>query len=334
MNNLIPNTFGLAVKANHIVNIDANTQPRDLPEKLVVVGEGSNILFVTNEVKFALASCQHDLFEVIEFDDYYNVHLGAGLNWHCVVTRLLAQGIYGLENLALIPGTVGAAPVQNIGAYGVEFSQFCRAVIGIDLVNKQRETLLANDCQFAYRDSIFKHARKHTFVIETVCLHLPKKWLPVLNYGPLQTLSQPVTAQAIYDRVCETRKAKLPDPKKLGNAGSFFKNPIISKVEAEKLKIHWPSLPTYPVAADDNQVKVAAGYLIDQAGLKGFAVNDAAVHVDQALVLVNLSAATYCDVIELAKHIRASVSERFGILLEPEVRFFNAIDEINPESVL
>jgi UDP-N-acetylmuramate dehydrogenase len=266
-----------------------------------------------------------------ENEQDYLLQVAAGEDWHELVESTVEKGVYGLENLALIPGVVGAAPVQNIGAYGVEFKDFCTSVDYIDLEEGTLKTLSNEGCLFAYRDSIFKGELKDRALITSVSLKLPKQWQAHCRYGLLQGLDETessVSAQQIFDSVCRIRSEKLPDPKILGNAGSFFKNPIVSDNLSEQLLSHHPGMPHYP--QDDGTVKLAAGWLIDQCGLKGKKIGGAAVHLQQALVLINEDGkATASDVIQLAWHVREQVLHKFAVLLEHEVRFIDAQGETN-----
>jgi UDP-N-acetylmuramate dehydrogenase len=254
---------------------------------------------------------------------------GAGENWHDFVTWTLEQGHAGLENLALIPGTVGAAPVQNIGAYGVELQDRFEALDAIDLVTGKIFTLDAAQCAFGYRDSVFKHvaAKEGDFglggraLILRVRFRLPKPWKPVLGYADLQRKIQETgitdpSARQIYEWVCTVRANKLPDPRVIGNAGSFFKNPTVSPEQCQDIIAREPNIVHYPMP--DGTVKLAAGWLIDACGWKGKSVGNAGVYERQALVLVNRGGATGGEVVTLARAIQTSVYERFGIRLEPE----------------
>jgi UDP-N-acetylmuramate dehydrogenase len=268
------------------------------------------------------------------------VEAGAGENWHDFVTWTLAQGYLGLENLALIPGTVGAAPVQNIGAYGVELQDRFDSLDAMDLQTGQLFTLNAAQCAFGYRDSIFKHSStanvdagqkaiglKDRALILRVRLALPKPWKPVLGYADIEKkmaehhCSQP-TAQQLFDWVCDIRRAKLPDPDVIGNAGSFFKNPTVTPEQCADIIARDPKVVHYPLP--DGSIKLAAGWLIDACGWRGKSVGQAGVYEKQALVLVNRGSvggndgATGGEVMTLAKAIQTSVYERFGIVLEPE----------------
>ncbi|MDM5133656.1 UDP-N-acetylmuramate dehydrogenase [Aeromonas piscicola] len=301
----------------------------DLPR--LVLGGGSNVLFCNDFAGLVVLNRLKGI-QLQDEGEHWLLHVAAGEEWHQLVCHALQQGWYGLENLALIPGTVGAAPVQNIGAYGVELASFCTYVEAFNWQSGQLERIDAADCHFGYRDSIFKHEYQDSHFITAVGLHLPKAWTPVLGYGPLAALGDAPTAQAIFDTVCATRRAKLPDPTVLGNAGSFFKNPVVTRALADTLKQQYPHMPCYP--AGEGQAKLAAGWLIDQCGLKGFAIGRAAVHQEQALVLVNLGGASAMELIALAAHVRDSVEQKFGVVLEHEVRFIGLTGETWLDEVL
>ena len=244
----------------------------------------------------------------------------------------LSLGIYGLENLALIPGVAGSAPIQNIGAYGVEFANVCDFVDVVHLSTGERSRLSKEACRFGYRDSIFKHEYKDEYAIIAVGLKLPKEWKPVLNYGSLAQFDpKTVTAQQVFEEVCAVRSSKLPNPDEFGNAGSFFKNPVIDPATFQQIQTAYPNIPNYLQA--DGTVKLAAGWLIDQCSLKGFQVGGAAVHTQQALVLINKENATGMDVVNLAKAVRQQVREKFGVELHPEVRFMGKNSEIDSELI-
>jgi UDP-N-acetylmuramate dehydrogenase len=303
---------------------------RAAKKPILVLGGGSNTLFCED---FSGLIIKVELKGITKQEDELNHYLqvAAGEDWHELVADTVDQGINGLENLALIPGVVGAAPVQNIGAYGVEFQNFCVSVDYIDLMDGTLITLSNTACFFAYRDSIFKGELKDRALITSVSLKLPKQWQPHCQYGLLQGLEEDestVTAKQIFDSVCRIRSEKLPDPKAIGNAGSFFKNPIVSEALSKQLLSHHHGMPHYPQA--DGSVKLAAGWLIDQCGLKGEKVGGAAVHMQQALVLINDNGkASAQDVIELAWHVREQVLHKFAVLLEHEVRFIGAQGETN-----
>jgi UDP-N-acetylmuramate dehydrogenase len=286
-------------------------------EQSWILGDGSNTLF-TDDFVGPVIHNRLTGHRIEEFAEYFAVAIAAGENWHYWVSRLVNEGIYGLENLALIPGSVGAAPVQNIGAYGVEVSQFIAAVEGIDLATKESFTLSNEECKFAYRDSVFKQSDSRSLFITEVTFHLPKHWRPVLDYPDLRRLSDSASAAEVMQRVIEVRQAKLPDPNVTPNAGSFFKNPVISREQLKSLLASYPQMPYYELP--DEQVKLAAGWLIDQAGLKSARKGGAGVHQQQALVLINDSNATGADVLDLARYVQRVVRDTFAVELQPEVR--------------
>ncbi|OXY80452.1 UDP-N-acetylmuramate dehydrogenase [Oceanimonas doudoroffii] len=327
------NTFGLPQLADEVVILQHRSQLAELARHAgprLVVGEGSNLL-LTTPFKGQVVVNRLSGIEITETDDAWRLKVEGGENWHRLVCYCLERGMPGLENLALIPGTAGAAPIQNIGAYGVELSRFCEQVESLDWDSGETRVWSAAECAFGYRDSVFKHrARNH--LILSITLRLPKAWRPVLGYGPLAALGDGVTAQQVFEQVCATRRAKLPDPAEIGNAGSFFKNPKVSQAQAEALQLAWPELPVYP--AEGGLVKLAAGWLIDKAGLKGASVGGAAVHQQQALVLVNRGGASAEDVLRLAALVRERVAQQFGVMLEPEVRMIGPEGETHLDEAL
>jgi UDP-N-acetylmuramate dehydrogenase len=338
------NTFHIVAKAHQLVRIQSAADlHRLLADPLwaavpkFVLGGGSNIV-LTGDVKPLVLKVEIAGKRLLhETAKHYVVEAGAGENWHDLVAWTLAQGYAGLENLAMIPGTVGASPVQNVGAYGVELQDRFDSLDAMDLQTGQLFTLNAAQCAFGYRDSVFKHAStgaphqgvglKDRALILRVRLALPKLWKPVLGYADLekkmaeQQCPSP-TARQIFDWICAIRRAKLPDPELIGNAGSFFKNPTVSPEQCADIIARDPKVVHYRLA--DGAVKLAAGWLIDSCGWRGKSVGQAGVYEKQALVLVNRGAgsnglgATGGEVMTLAKAIQTSVYERFGILLEPE----------------
>jgi len=246
------------------------------------------------------------------------VEAAAGETWHDFVTYCVERGWGGLENLALIPGTVGAAPVQNVGAYGVELCDRFAGLTAYDLRRRAWTDMDAAQCAFAYRDSVFKR-EPGRWVIAAVRVRLPKRWTPVLEYPDLrrhERLAGAPTAGDIYEAVCQIRRAKLPDPAVLGNAGSFFKNPVVPAARCEELCARFPGLVAYP--QQDGTRKLAAGWLIDQCGWKGRQLGTAGVHDRQALVLVNRGGAAAADIMALAAEIQRQVADRYQVTLEPE----------------
>jgi len=330
------NTFHIVARAHALVRIASEEDVKEVlhsPEWAAapkfVLGGGSNIV-LTGDVKPLVLKVEvMGRRLVAETPKAFVVEAGAGEGWHSFVAWTLAQGYPGLENMALIPGTVGASPVQNVGAYGVELQDRFESLDAIDLKTGQLFTLNAAQCAFGYRDSVFKHATgwKDRALILRVRFSLPKVWKPVLGYADIEkkmaehACTQP-TAQQLFDWVCEIRHAKLPDPDVIGNAGSFFKNPTVTPEQCEDIIARDPKVVHYRLA--DGSVKLAAGWLIDSCGWRGKSVGQAGVYEKQALVLVNRGAgshghgATGGEVMTLAKSIQTSVYERFGILLEPE----------------
>ncbi|MDF7676891.1 UDP-N-acetylmuramate dehydrogenase [Neisseriaceae bacterium ESL0693] len=322
-------TFGLPVLARALVTLtDAAQLPQimQLPEfnmnSVLWLGGGSNVLFAGNYPGLVVRMANRGIRLIEERQHEVVIEAAAGEVWHDFVQYTLRHGLSGLENLSLIPGTVGAAPVQNIGAYGVEVQSCIESVCCFDLTHGQFIRLLADDCAFAYRDSIFKHEGKQRYVITAVRFRLSRTFVPQVGYGDLARIvaqmsqTSPLSATLVAQAVCHIRQSKLPDPRILGNAGSFFKNPIVDLSVAQALLAQYPQAPHYP--QPDGRVKLAAGWLIDQCGLKGHQIGGAAVHDKQALVLVNKHQATATDVVALARYIQTMVADRFGVMLSTE----------------
>ena len=326
------NSFGLPAVATTLVHVQSDADVRrivDHPEYGTapkrVLGGGSNLVF-THDVSDVVLKIEIPGRRVVHEDaQAWIVEAGAGENWHAFVDWTLEQGVPGLENLALIPGSVGASPVQNIGAYGVELQDRFESLDAVDLVTGRTVTLDAAACHFAYRDSVFKHGLAGKSVITRVRFRCPKPWRPVLGYLDLErkmaeTGNASPDARTIFDWVCAIRRAKLPDPALIGNAGSFFKNPVVSAEQCRDIIGRDPEIVHYPMP--DGSMKLAAGWLIDACGWKGKSVGNAGVYEKQALVLVNRGGredpVTGGEVRTLAKAIQTSVYERFGIRLEPE----------------
>ena len=328
------NTFGIQANASRIVIAETVEQLKDAWSEAVaanmpvlILGEGSNVLFLEDYSGTVIINRISGI-EVTEENDAWYLHVGAGENWHHLVENTLQQGMPGLENLALIPGCVGSSPIQNIGAYGVELKNVCHYVDCIDLISGEMHRLDNSQCQFGYRDSIFKHEYQSHYAIIAVGLRLPKQWQPVLSYGDLARLdAENVTPQEVFDAVCHMRMTKLPDPRVNGNAGSFFKNPVVDAEQASILLAAFINIPHYP--QPDGSIKLAAGWLIDQCQLKGYKVGGATVHQQQALVLINESGASSLDVVGLAHLVRQRVGEKFNVWLEPEVRFIGTCGEVS-----
>lgn len=321
------NTFGFDARARWYCEIESPEQfgatlrdPRVAGLPHLVLGGGSNLVFTRDfdgvVMRVALAGKR----VVCEDEQAWYVEAAAGERWHDFVAWTLDHGLPGLENLALIPGTVGAAPVQNIGAYGLEMAERFASLAAVELATGALHEFDAAQCRFGYRDSFFKQEGRGRFAITSVTFRLPKAWTPRADYADvaraLAAAGAPVSPQAIFDAVVAVRRAKLPDPAALGNAGSFFKNPVVDAPTFEALREREPHIVSY--RQSDGRVKVAAGWLIDQCGWKGRAIGAAAVHERQALVLVNRGGATGAQVLALAQAIQADVRERFGVELEPE----------------
>ncbi|NDL66085.1 UDP-N-acetylmuramate dehydrogenase [Acerihabitans arboris] len=333
------NTFAIDALAGHIAAVQTETELLTLWREaerrsgpVLLLGGGSNVLFLENFAGTVLLNRIKGI-AVNEDDRAWHLHVGAGEDWHGLVSFTLAQGMAGLENLALIPGRVGSAPIQNIGAYGVELESVCEYVDLLDLNRGDKTRIGAAECQFGYRDSVFKHRYRDGYAIVAVGFVLAKTWRPVLTYGDLTRLDSHITTpRQVFDIVCAMRRSKLPDPAVTGNAGSFFKNPLVSAADAQRLLQQYPDAPHYPQPG--GEVKLAAGWLIDKCDLKGYQLGAAAVHARQALVLINNGHARGQDIVALARLVRKRVAERFNVWLEPEVRFIAAAGEVDAVEVL
>jgi UDP-N-acetylmuramate dehydrogenase len=327
--NLKPyNTFGLPCVAQTLVRIRSqadvkrvvNDRELGLARKFIL-GGGSNLVF-TQDIKAVVLKVEIPGIRLLETrDDAWIVEAGAGETWHNLVSWCLDHDLPGLENMALIPGTVGAAPVQNIGAYGLELKDRFESLDAVDLMTGRTVTFNREQCQFDYRDSIFKRALAGRSVITTVRLRLPRPWVPMLGYAELERkvletgITAP-TARQVFDWIVAVRRAKLPDPAVIGNAGSFFKNPVVTPEQCRDIIQRDPEIVHYPMP--DGSFKLAAGWMIDACGWKGKTVGQAGVYEKQALVLVNRGDARGAEVVTLARAIQESVYGRFGIRLEPE----------------
>ena len=323
------NTFGVDAKAKFFFEftdsadlaIFLNENESWKEERLIVLGQGSNILFLDDFDGLVIHPKVPGIKTVNEDRNHYWLEVGAGEIWDEFVEFSVTYNLGGVENLSLIPGTVGAAPVQNIGAYGQEVCNVVEKVIGYDLEKQRLAEYSADECRFAYRDSIFKSYLKNKFIITSVVFRLEK--FPEFNlaYGQLgervKEKGDP-TLKHIREAVIEIRNSKLPAVTDIGNAGSFFKNPLVDNQLAEKLKTQYETLPVYPTNKE-GKLKLAAGWLIEQAGWKGKREGDAGVHDKQALVLVNYGNATGKEIFDFSEKIRQSVLEKFGVDLEREV---------------
>lgn len=318
--------------ANYFVAVKNDTELREalafarrdnLP--LLLLGGGSNIVLRDHFPGLVVQLKSQGKTLIAENDDYVWLQVAAGENWHELVQYTLANALYGLENLSLIPGSVGAAPIQNIGAYGVEVKDFISELSAIDIRSGIAVSFTNESCQFGYRDSIFKNALKDQYAITSVTFCLRKTPALNLSYPALRAAlpsaaAENITAQQLSDAVIAIRQAKLPDPAVIPNVGSFFKNPFINLQQLEQLQMQFPAIVSYPVDAD--RAKLAAGWLIDQAGWRGKAAAGAAVHAQQALVLTNPQRTSGAAVLALAELIQAAVYEKFGVALEMEPRIY------------
>ncbi|MBO0937969.1 UDP-N-acetylmuramate dehydrogenase [Fibrella sp. HMF5335] len=324
-------TFGIAANADYFAEVASETDLQtllQLPDLAkmpkLMLGGGSNIL-LTRDVPGLVVKLSIGGIEVVREDDLHiYIRVGAGVNWHELVLFCVDNNYAGMENLSLIPGTAGAAPMQNIGAYGVEVEQLVDHLEAIDINTGEKRRFAHADCQFGYRESVFKHELKGKYIITSVTFRLDKTPTFHTRYGAIQeTLDEmgitddKLSIRAISNAVIKIRRSKLPDPAEIGNAGSFFKNPEIPAAQFDALKTQFPALPGYPTT--EGQVKVPAGWLIEQAGWKGYRHGDAGVHAKQALVLVNYGRATGNEILALAQQVQESVNRKFGIAINPEV---------------
>lgn len=323
------NTFHVGARAKFLATITEVEELRSVLQwqqqqqvPFMLIGQGSNILFKADYPGLIIELHTRGVEVVSETDTYIDVKVQAGEIWHDFVLHSLQQGWYGLENLSLIPGTVGAAPVQNIGAYGTEVKDSLLELDALELASGQLRRFDNADCQFNYRQSYFKQEGKDRFIICAVTFRLSRKSQPKIQYPALKAALAAVkpehlTPQLVSDTVCAIRRSKLPDPGVIGNAGSFFWNPHIDQQQFLRLQQRYPELPGY---ADQDGVKIPAAWLIERAGWKGYREGDVGVHKDHALVLVNYGNATGAELVALSEKIQASVLDKFAIQLWPEVR--------------
>ncbi|MBE9466072.1 UDP-N-acetylmuramate dehydrogenase [Dyadobacter subterraneus] len=325
------NTFGLESRAQFfeeaesteaLTDIIKNPALKEIPK--FILGGGSNVLFTQNINALVIKIAIKGIELIKEDQDYVWLHVGAGEKWHDFVMYCVDHNYAGVENLSLIPGTIGAAPMQNIGAYGVEIKDVVETVEAISIETAEMRTFSKEECLFGYRESIFKHALKGKLIITGVVFRLNKKPVYHVEYGDIQkTLAEmnveTPTIKAISEAVIRIRESKLPDPAKIGNAGSFFKNPEISTSQFDRLKSDFPNLPGYPTTP--GFIKVPAGWLIEQAGWKGYREGEIGVHARQALVLVNYGGGSGAEIKALSEKIQKSVQDKFGVSLSAEVNF-------------
>jgi UDP-N-acetylmuramate dehydrogenase len=324
------NTFGIDVKARDFISFDTSDTleeifdsiPTLLKNKRLILGGGSNILLSRDFDGYVLKNNIAGIEFVKEDDDFVSIKAGAGVSWHELVLFVVNKGWGGIENMSLIPGSCGAAPMQNIGAYGVELKDVFESLEAYHIQDKCLVDFSHKDCSFGYRESVFKHRFKDNFVITSITLRLQKKPDYHITYGAIQQeldnmQIKELSVKAISDAVIRIRSSKLPDPAKVGNAGSFFKNPSLSKEEHDRLKNAYPNLVSF--VNTDGTYKLAAGWLIEQCGWKGYRKGDAGCYPLQALVLVNYGNATGSDILSLSEEIQSSVIQKFGVKLEREV---------------
>ena len=321
------NSFGVHQVAAKIIEFDKGDELSDIFKQHItgewmVMGGGNNILFTRDIERTIIVPCDTTIEVIAEGSQSVDIRVGAGLEWDELVEWAVERNLWGLENLSLIPGKVGAAPVQNIGAYGTEAKECITTVEMYCPESDNFITLAAEHCGFGYRESVFKHTLKGRVIITAVTFRLSKSANPKLDYGDVCREVESrggATLRNIREALCSIRRTKLPDPAITGNAGSFFKNPIVERAVAEALLAEYPDMPHYP-AADPEKVKLAAGWLIDKCGLKGYTEGNVGVHARQALVLINTTGeASGSEVITFAQMVQQRVAEKFGIAIDTEV---------------
>ena len=320
------NSFHVRQVAKRLVEFDRAEELPELFERYgtenwYVLSGGNNILFTQDIEALLITPCDQRIEVVSEDENSVRVKVGAGVEWDDFVAWSVERELWGIENLSLIPGKVGASPVQNIGAYGVEAKDTIKSVEMYFVEGGNFVTLAGEHCGFGYRESVFKQTLKGRVIITAVEFELSKVANPRLGYGDVIREVEArggATLANIRDAICSIRRSKLPDTAILGNAGSFFKNPIVDSEVAERLRADYPDMPSYP-AQEEGKIKLASGWLIDKAGLKGYREGNVGVHERQALVLINLGGATGSEVIAFAKKVVATVKEKFGIEISPEV---------------
>ncbi len=321
---MIPNTFGIKATADKVLEVASEIQLQDmlssgelLRSPYLVVGGGSNLVF-TRHFPGTVVLMQNKGIGLLAEDEIHrkvSVKVAAGEVLDDFVRFSFERGWHGAENLAAIPGTVGAAPVQNVGAYGVEAKDIVLEVNAYEIATGEKRVFSNADCRFGYRDSVFKHEAKDRYVVASVVFSLSLDFNPNLNYAALASLEKPVTPQSLVDAITNLRWSKLPKPEETGSAGSFFKNPIVTASHYETLKAEYPDLVAYPAG---DGFKLAAGWLIEHAGWKGRNLGKCGVYEKQALVLVNHGGCSGEDVLRLASAVEADVQAKFGVLLEKE----------------
>ncbi len=323
------NTFRVDVKAKHFAEVFSEDELIDLltnekinREKILVLGGGSNILITKDIDGLVIKLAAANIHIIEEDDDFVLVEADAGVIWDDLVKYCVERNIGGIENLTLIPGTVGAAPIQNIGAYGQEFVETFESLKGVFIKSGKKKSFTKSECGYSYRSSIFKEKLKNEFIITSARLKLSKVPKPNLNYKALSDYlsKKEIISPSLKDvsyAVAEIRRSKLPDPGKVGNAGSFFKNPVVSEDLFQKIKSEYPDVASF--LSVSGKTKISAGWLIERSGWKGKRVGDVGTSPDHALVICNFSNATGSEILEFAMRIKEEVSNKFGIILEEEV---------------
>ena len=323
---LLPhNTFGIDVKCKRFIEYNSIEElrsclPSIIKEPLLHIGSGSNLLF-TKDFEGTILHSGIKGKEILSAQDgSVTLKVGAGEEWDSFIGWCVNEGHYGLENLSYIPGEVGASAIQNIGAYGTEVEQYIEAVETIEIATGKERIFSHDECQYGYRKSIFKAELKNRFIITYVHYKLSSSFVPNLTYGALQKdiFNKDITAKELRDSIINIRRNKLPEPKEIGSAGSFFMNPIVSREVFNPILAHYPEMPYYEV---DNKIKIPAGWMIEQCGWKGKQVGNAGVYAKQALVLVNHGGASGQEIVKLSEKIQEDVKEKFGIEINPEVIF-------------
>lgn len=325
------NTFGLDVKAKHFFEFDSENELIGILQHslvkenfLLVIGQGSNLLFMNDFDGVVLHSAIRGIQLLEETEDTVIIEAGSGVIWDDLVEYCVEHGWSGIENLSLIPGEVGAAAIQNIGAYGVEIKDVVQKVKAIRIADGNSRVFELESCRYAYRESIFKKELKGQFIVTSVIIRLSKKKICNLSYNHLEKevlKNGPINLANIRNTIIQIREAKLPDPKVLGNAGSFFMNPVVKRKQFETLLSQYPDMPHYFV--NELEEKIPAGWLIEQCGWKGRTIGNVGVHAKQALVLINYGGAKGQEIAVLAKMIQESVAVKFGIELTPEVNYIS-----------
>jgi UDP-N-acetylmuramate dehydrogenase len=323
------NTFGVSAFAKYFVEISNVSELKEiladsdlLVQPKLILGGGSNLLFTKDFNGLVIKNNLKGIELVKSTENHFYVKAGAGENWHQFVLYCINNNYAGVENLSLIPGNVGASPMQNIGAYGVEIKDVFDSLEALNIETGEIQTFSHSECKFGYRESVFKNEFKGQFIIISVTFKLNRNPKFNTSYGAIEDKLQAMgiselSLKAVSDAVIRIRSSKLPDPSKIGNAGSFFKNPVVDALSFSKIKENFPEIPAYP--QPDGTTKLAAGWLIEKAGLKGYRMGDAGIHEKQALVIVNYGNASGNELYELSSHVLKTVHEKFGIQLEREV---------------